>query len=80
MTGTLCELDGSAVEVDSLIASVESIARDIGLADLQASTTEEERRRRELVHGRSHEQLSCTEVTGRQCDCSSRLSSGSVAA
>jgi glycolate oxidase len=51
----LCELDGPAVEVDALIARVESIARDIGLADLQTSTTEEERARlwrgRKSVYG-----------------------------
>jgi glycolate oxidase len=51
----LCELDGPAVEVDYLIARVESIARDIGLADLQVSTTEEERDRlwrgRKAVYG-----------------------------
>ncbi len=51
----LCELDGPAVEVDSLIAMVESIARDIGLAELQISTTEEERARlwrgRKAVYG-----------------------------
>jgi glycolate oxidase len=51
----LCELDGPAEEVDSLIRRVESIARDIGLADLQMSTTEEERARlwrgRKSVYG-----------------------------
>ena len=39
----LCELDGPVVEVDSLLSDVEAIAREIGLADLQTSRTEEER-------------------------------------
>jgi glycolate oxidase len=51
----LCELDGPVVEVDSLIATVESIAKDIGLAELQISATDEERDRlwrgRKAVYG-----------------------------
>jgi glycolate oxidase len=41
----LCELDGTAAEVDTLVGEVEAIAKEIGLADLQISNTEEERTR-----------------------------------
>ncbi|MFL9910413.1 FAD-linked oxidase C-terminal domain-containing protein [Paraburkholderia sp. RL17-337-BIB-A] len=39
----LCELDGTAIEVDALVARVEVIAREIGLAELRISKTETER-------------------------------------
>ncbi|MGU7772608.1 FAD-linked oxidase C-terminal domain-containing protein [Burkholderia sp. MR1-5-21] len=41
----LCELDGTAVEVDALAAEVERIAREAGVADLRISRTEAERER-----------------------------------
>lgn len=39
----ICELDGPAVEVDTLIARVESLARANGATTLRTSTTEDER-------------------------------------
>ncbi|MDQ0390875.1 FAD-linked oxidase C-terminal domain-containing protein [Labrys monachus] len=39
----LCELDGTRTEVDKLVEEVEAIAREIGVAELRISKTEEER-------------------------------------
>jgi len=39
----LCELDGSKIEVDTLVAEVEAIAKANGLAETRISKTEEER-------------------------------------
>jgi glycolate oxidase len=41
----LCELDGTSAEVDTRVGQVEAIAKEIGLAELQISSTEEERTR-----------------------------------
>jgi glycolate oxidase len=41
----LCELDGTTAEVDTLVSEVEAIAKEIGLAELKFSNTEQERAR-----------------------------------
>ena len=41
----LCELDGTAVEVDALVGVVSDVARAQGAIELKVSTTEEERQR-----------------------------------
>ncbi|MFT9325322.1 MAG: FAD-binding protein, partial [Acetobacter sp.] len=41
----LCELDGTAVEVDALVGVVSDVAREQGAIELKVSTTEEERQR-----------------------------------
>ncbi|MCP1228979.1 FAD-linked oxidase C-terminal domain-containing protein [Acetobacter fabarum] len=41
----LCELDGTAVEVDALVGVVSDVARGQGAIELKVSTTEEERQR-----------------------------------
>ncbi len=46
----LCELDGTKTEVDTLVGEVEAIAKEIGLAELRISKTEEERA--QIWHGR----------------------------